>query len=112
MSFSQNWRAGMKIYDQNLTGTSAAGTGRAQETQKLNRTGTGKSPARGIDRSTDSVEFSGTLGRLSRTLTAFETTQASRVRALAVQYQSGNYRPDSAATSKGLVSEAMSAGLQ
>jgi hypothetical protein len=101
----------MKIYDQNLTGTSAAETGRAQETQKLNRAGTGKSP-RGVDGSNDSVEFSGTLSRLSRTLTTFETTQASRVQVLAVQYQSGNYRPDSAATSKGLVSEAMSAGLQ
>jgi hypothetical protein len=56
--------------------------------------------------------LSGTLSRLSRTLTTFETTQANRVQALAVQYQSGNYRPDSAATSKGLVSEAMSAGLQ
>jgi hypothetical protein len=102
----------MKIYDQNLTGPSAAETGRTQETQKLTRTGTGKSPSREIDGSKDSVEFSGTLSRLSRTLTTFETTQASRVQALAVQYQSGNYRPDSAATSKGLVSEAMSAGLQ
>jgi hypothetical protein len=100
----------MKIYDQNRTGTSAAETGRAQETQKLNRTGTGKSP-RGVDGSNDSVEFSGTLSRLSRTLTTFETTQASRVQALAAQYQSGNYRPDSAATSRGLVSEALSAGL-
>jgi hypothetical protein len=102
----------MKIYDQNLTNPSTAGAGRAQETQKLNRPGTGKSPTRGIDGSSDSVEFSGTLSRLSRTLTTFETTQANRVQALAVQYQSGNYRPDSAATSKGLVSEAMSAGLQ
>jgi anti-sigma28 factor (negative regulator of flagellin synthesis) len=112
MSFSQNWRVGMKIYDGNLTGTSAAETGRAQETQNLNRAGTGRSPSRGVDGSNDSVEFSGTLSRLSRTLTTFETTQASRVQALAQQYQSGNYRPDSAATSKGLIADAMSAGLQ
>jgi anti-sigma28 factor (negative regulator of flagellin synthesis) len=102
----------MKIYDQNLTGTSAAETGRAQETQNLNRAGTGKSPTRGVDGSNDSVEFSGTLSRLSRTLTTFESTRASRVQALAVEYQSGNYKPDSAATSTGLVSEAISAGLQ
>jgi hypothetical protein len=111
----------MKIYDQNLTGTSAAETGRAQETQNLNRAA-GKAPTRGVDGSGvdgsgvhgshDSVEFSGTLSRLSRTLTTFESTRASRVQALAVQYQSGNYRSDSAATSKGLVSEAISAGLQ
>ena len=102
----------MKIYDQNLTGTSAAETGRAQETQNLNRAGTGKSPTRGVDGSNDSVEFSGTLSRLSRTLTTFESTRASRVQALAVEYQSGNYKPDSAANSTGLVSEAISAGLQ
>jgi hypothetical protein len=112
----------MKIYDQNPTGTSAAETGRSQETQNLNRAGTSKFPTRGVDGpgvhgsgiygSNDSVEFSGTLSRLSRTLTTFESTQARRVQALAVEYQSGNYRPDSAATSKGLVSEAISAGLQ
>jgi hypothetical protein len=104
----------MKISDQNLTGTSAAETGRAQS---LNRAGTGKAPTRGVNGSgvhgiNDSVEFSGTLSRLSRTLTTFESTRASRVQTLAVQYQRGNYRPDSAATSKGLVSEAISAGLQ
>jgi len=102
----------MKIYDQNLTGTSAAETGRAQETQNLNRAGTGKSPTRGVDGSNDSVEFSGTLSRLSRTLTTFEPIRASRIQALALEYQSGNQKPDSAATSKGLVSEAISAGLQ
>ena len=102
----------MKIYDRNLTGTSAAEAARAQETQNLSRAGTGKSPTQAVNGSNDSVEFSGTLSRLSRTLTTFEATQASRVQALAAQYQSGTYRPDSAATSKGLVSEAISAGLQ
>ena len=110
MFFSQKWRVGMKIQDRNLTGTSAAETSRAQESQQLSRTGTAKSAAG--DGSGDSVEFSGTLSRLSRTLTTFESSRASRVQALASQYQSGNYKPDSAATSKGMVSEAMSAGLQ
>jgi anti-sigma28 factor (negative regulator of flagellin synthesis) len=102
----------MKINDRNLTGTSAAETGRAQETQNPSRTGTGKPPARGGDGSNDSVVFSGTLSRLSHTLSTFESTRASQVKALTAQYQSGNYRPDSAATAKGLVSEAISAGLQ
>jgi anti-sigma28 factor (negative regulator of flagellin synthesis) len=102
----------MKIYDQNLTGTSAAETGRAQESQNLSRAGTGKSTTRSGDGSNDSVVFSGTLSRLSRALSTFESTRASQVQALTAQYQSGNYRPDSAATAKGLVSEAMSAGLQ
>ena len=100
----------MKIYDRNLTGTSATETGRAQESQNLSRAGTGKSPTRGgVDGSNDRVEFSGTLSRLSRALTTFKSTRASRVQALAVEYQSGKYKPDSAATSKGIVAEAISA---
>lgn len=103
----------MQIYDRNLTGTSASETGRAQESQNVSRAGTGKSPTSGgVDASNDRVEFSGTLGQLSRALATFESTRADRVQALSVQYQSGNYKPDAAATSKGLVAEAMSAGLQ
>jgi hypothetical protein len=110
----------MKIYDQNLTGSSATETGRAQESQNLSRAGTVKSPAFGevdgsggsgsnVSGSTDRVEFSGTLSRLSRTLATYESSRANRVQALAVEYQSGNYKPDSAATSRGLVAEAISA---
>jgi hypothetical protein len=62
-----------------------------------------------VSGSSDRVEFSGTLSRLSRTLATFESSQANRVQALAVEYQSGNYKPDSAATSRGLVAEAISA---
>ena len=107
----------MKIYDRNLTGASASEAGRAQESQNLSRTGASKSPTSGgvdgsgVSGSNDRVEFSGTLSRLSRALTTFESTRASRVQALAAQYQSGNYKPDSAATSRGLVADAMSAGL-
>ncbi len=102
----------MKIYDRNLTGTSASETGQAQETQSLNRTGKSTSHTRqGVDGSNDRVEFSGTLGQLSRALTSFESSRAQRVQALAADYRNGNYKPDSAATSKGLVTDAMSAGL-
>ena len=113
----------MKIYDLNLTGTSATETGRAQESQKPSRAGTVKSSASGvfngsgasgsgISGSSDRVEFSGTLSRVSRSLAAFESSRANRVQALAAQYQNGTYKPDLAATSKGMVAEAMSAGLQ
>ena len=113
MSFSQSWRAGMRIYDTNLTGTSASETGRAQESQKLNRAGTGKTPAgAGLDGATDRVEFSGTLSRLSRALTTFESRRASRIQTLAAEYQKGNYKPDSLATSRCIVSDALRTGLQ
>jgi hypothetical protein len=102
----------MKIFDRSLTGTSASETGRAQETQSVGRAGTGKSPTRGVDGSNDRVEFSGSLSRLSQTLNTFESTRATRVQGLAAEYRSGNYKPNSAATSKGLVADAMNAGLQ
>ena len=72
----------------------------------------GKTSANGVDGSNDRVEFSGTLSRLSRTLTTFESSRASRVQALAANYQNGSYRPNAAATSKGLIADAMSAGLE
>jgi hypothetical protein len=110
----------MKIYDRNLTGSSATDTGRAQESQNLSRASTVKSPTSNVvdgsgvsgsnvSGSNDRVEFSGTLSRLSRTLATFDSARAHRVQALAVKYQGGNYQPDSAATSKGIVAEAISA---
>jgi len=72
----------------------------------------GKTSANGVDGSNDRVEFSGTLSRLSRTLTTFESSRASRIQALAANYQNGSYRPNAAATSKGLIADAMSAGLE
>lgn len=101
----------MKIYDRNLTGTSAAETGRTQESQNLSRTGTAKS-AGGAGGSNDRVEFSGGLSQLSRTLSTFQSGRASRVQALAAAYQNGSYRVDAAATSRSMVSDALSAGMQ
>ena len=102
----------MRIHDLNLTGASAAETGQAQKTQNLNRPGSDTSRTRAGDGNNDSVVFSGTMSRLSRSLATFESTRANRVQALAAEYQSGKYKPDPVATSKGLVSEALSAGLQ
>jgi hypothetical protein len=102
----------MKIYDRNLNSTSAADTGRAQESKNLSRTGTGDSRSTGVSAVNDRVEFSGTMSRLSRTLATFDTSRADKVQTLTAEYQSGNYIPDSAATSRGMVAEAMSSGLQ
>src|ERR1039457_5271329 len=102
----------MRIYDRNQTGASAAETGQAQNTQNLNRAGSDSSPTRAGDGTNDRVVLSGTMSRLSRALATFESSRANRVQALPVEYQSGKYKPDPAATSKGLVSEALSAGLQ
>ena len=99
----------MKIYDQNISGASASQTGRAQEAQNAGRAGAGKAAAAEVDPSGDQVAFSGTLSRLSRTLGTFEAGRAERVQALAEQFQAGNYRPDPVGTSRGMISEALSA---
>ena len=98
----------MKIYDLNLTGgAAAAGAGRTQETQKSGQASGGKGvTAAGTD---DRVEFSSTLGRLSKAISAYGNSRSSRIEALAAQYQNGAYRPDSAATAKGMVAEAVAA---
>jgi hypothetical protein len=100
----------MRVYDVNLTGASTAESGRTQETQKSDRAGTGRAGGSGGGANGDRVEFSSALGRLSQALAASESQRAGRVQALATQYQSGNYRPDSIATSKGMVSEGLAAG--
>jgi hypothetical protein len=102
----------MRIYDVNLTGPSAAESGRAQETQRSDRAGGARTGGTGANGTGDRVEFSSTLGRLSQAMSAEGSARASRVQALAVQYQSGSYRPDSAATSKDMVAEALAAGGQ
>ena len=65
----------MKVYDRTLT---PAETGHTQDVQKLG-SGTGKSANRGADTPGDRVEFSGNLGRLSRTLSTYDTGRAARV---------------------------------
>jgi hypothetical protein len=111
MTFSQKRRIGMRVYDTNLTGTSAAETGRSLETQKIERSTKGVASRAGGG-GPDHVELSGALGRLSQTISSFQQDRASRVQALASVYQSGKYRPDSMATSRAMVSEALSAGLR
>jgi len=100
----------MKIYDSNLTGTSAAETSRTQQGQQSSRTGSNKGTA--VNKSDDRVEFSGTLSRLSGVLSTFESSRSSRVAALVAQYQSGKYQPNPAGASKGIVAEDLSAGLE
>jgi hypothetical protein len=100
----------MKINDSNMGGVPASGTQRTQETQQADRTGSGGKIGSGG--AGDRVEFSGTLGQLSRAVSAFQSDRSSRVQALATQYQSGAYRPDSAATSRAMISEALSGGAE
>jgi anti-sigma28 factor (negative regulator of flagellin synthesis) len=99
----------MKVYDGNLTGA-AAETARASETQRTDREAGTRTGSSSGSASGDRVELSRALGSLSRALGSFSSSRAGRVQALAEQYQSGQYHVDAAATSRGLVSEAMAEG--
>jgi hypothetical protein len=104
----------MTIYDTNLTGACSTGTtdtSRAQGSQKVDTTGVGQSSS-SKGTGDDRVELSGALGRLSQMLSSFQEDRAGRVAALVVQYQSGKYQGDSLATSQGMISDALAAGLQ
>jgi anti-sigma28 factor (negative regulator of flagellin synthesis) len=97
----------MRIDNQNLTGATPAESGRAHETEKSNRNQALQTGTAANDKTGDRVELSNTLETLSRALSANGSDRASRVQALAAQYQSGNYYPDSAATARGMISEAL-----
>ena len=95
----------MKLYDRGPTLASPVHA--QQDGRKLGNTNTGESVTRDADASWDHVEFSGDLGRLARSLSTYGNSRASHVQALAAQYQSGSYRPDSVAISQGMVREAL-----
>ena len=100
----------MKVVDRNLNSGSPVESGRTQETQRASTTaGSGGATQAG---SGDQVEFSNTLGSLARAMSTFNTNLASKVQALAAQYQSGAYRADSLATSRTMIAHAVTAGDQ
>jgi anti-sigma28 factor (negative regulator of flagellin synthesis) len=101
----------MRINDRDLTGTASAESGRSQETQRANQE-TSTTPSSSAAASTDRVELSSGLASVARALAAHGSDRASKVQNLATQFQSGNYQPDSLATSQGMVSQALSSGAK
>jgi Anti-sigma-28 factor, FlgM len=62
-----------------------------------------------LDPNSDQVEFSSTLGRLSRAVANDSAQRQSRVQAIAAQYQSGRYQPNSLAIGRAMISDAVNA---
>jgi len=96
----------MRVHDRTSLGPSAAEAGRTAETQKAGGGSASRSGAAG-SADGDRVELSSTLGRLSQAIAAQATGRGQRVEALAAEYQSGRYQPNSEATSRALVAEAL-----
>jgi hypothetical protein len=100
----------MRISNSDLTGVAGAESAAAQELQKTGRGDSSR--AQGGGQSGDRVEFSAGLGQLAHAISTYGADRASQVQQLAALYQGGGYRADSAATSKAMVSDALSAGTQ
>ena len=98
----------MRVYESNISGAAAAGTGRTQEARGTETTA-GK-PASSSNALGDRVELSQALGSLAKAMTVDSASRASRVAALAAQYQSGSYQPNSQATAASLMAEALAGG--
>jgi anti-sigma28 factor (negative regulator of flagellin synthesis) len=98
----------MRVYNSNVSGGTAAGTDRTLESRGTEAASgkTGASSSSAGDR----VELSQALGSLAKAMSADSARRTSQVASLAAQYQSGNYRPDSQATSRSMVSEALAGG--
>lgn len=108
---AEGWCLVMRVDDRNLTGVPATESGRTQQTQRASRQdGTQSSP--GSVNGGDQVELSSTLGSLARAMSASGSDRQDRIQELAVQYQEGNYQPNPTGTSKGLISEALAAGVR
>ena len=97
----------MRIDDRDLTGASPAKSGRTYGTQKPNHGQSVQTETATTGQVGDRVELSSTLETLSRALSASGSERSSRIQALAAQYQSGNYYPDSASTARSMISEAL-----
>ena len=93
----------MKVTTQDLSQLGVAGAAGTHESQKPAGTGSSSGQSSG---GSDHVDFSSTLGSLSRAMNSDSSGRQSRVSALAAQYQAGSYAPNSAAISRGLISEA------
>ena len=99
----------MQIYDNQIGGAGAGEAQRIQDVQKTDAGNAGRTSDRGGE-SDDSVELSGTLGRLSKALS--QSDRAARVESLAAEYQNSTYRANSAAISQSIVGEALNVGTQ
>ena len=96
----------MRVYDQNLTGTSASESARSQDTQKTDRSTAGSSWS-AASSSGDRVELSSGLASVSRALSTDSSDRAGKIQGLTAQYQSGTYAPNSLAVSQAMVGEAL-----
>jgi hypothetical protein len=97
----------MRIDDRNLNGAAGLQTGRTPDTHAAERAGSTSGSQVSESRSGDRVEISGTAGLISQALGTGSVERTQRIQQLATDYRSGNYQPNSLATSKAIVRDAL-----
>ncbi len=102
----------MRISNSDLTGLAGTDSTQAQDLQKTGRGENASSNALGSGPNGDHVVFSSGLSQLAGAISTYGANRNAHVQKLAALYQSGGYRADSAATSRAMVSDALSAGAQ
>ncbi|HUP03101.1 MAG TPA: hypothetical protein VMU19_03880 [Bryobacteraceae bacterium] len=94
----------MRISNSDPLGVGGVDSTAAQELQKSGRAGSASllSAQNG-----DRVEFSSGLGQLASAISTYGAARAAQVQQLAALYQAGGYRPDSLATSRAMIADAL-----
>ncbi len=100
-------RNGTAASNSDLTGIGGPESTATQDVQKAGRSETAGAQS---SPTSDRVELSSGLGRLAQTISNYGANRAAQVQQLAALYQSGGYRPDSLATGRAMVTEALGGG--
>lgn len=97
----------MRIDDRNLNGAAGLQPGRTTDTQTAERAGSTAGSQVSESQGGDRVEISGTAGLVSQALGAGSAQRAQHIQQLAADYRSGNYVPNSLATSRAIIKDAL-----
>ena len=96
----------MRVNDTSLNSTAASQSTKAQEVQNSTSQAARKAAA-GQSAQTDQVEISSFSTKVMQAASADSPERTAKVEKLAAEYKAGRYQPDSAATSRGIVNDAM-----
>lgn len=97
----------MRVDDRNLNGVAGLETGRTPDTHGAERAGSTAGSQVSESQGGDRVEISGTAGLVSQALGTGSAQRTQHIQQLAADYRSGNYRPNSLATSRAIIQDAL-----
>ena len=97
----------MRVDDRNLNGAAGLQPGRTSGANGAERTGSNSGSQVSESQSGDRIEISGAAGLVSQALHITSSERAQRIQQLTADYRSGNYQPNSLATSRAIIQDAL-----